>query len=150
MAVASAPRASRPATPRMASRIASSSSVIARVAMRCCTSARPPTCLYSEGARTFSRSASWPSVRLWKPTSSTITAPAHVMSTALRPALGIGLVELSSEGNDRVGYLLRPVDVRVVARAVDQHEIGVEPPGDPLRLGYRIGPVDVGGAHDHG
>src|ERR1700754_1510974 len=126
IARAIAPSASEPARPWIASRTASPSSFNASTAIRWLRSARLSTCLYSDGVRTPSRSATRPMLSAPKPTSSA-TAAAHATTLAVsRPALGtLGLRDAAQERQDQRAGLVRVLRVRVVAGALDDLQLGV-------------------------
>src|SRR5208282_6108092 len=115
---------------------------MARAATRCRTSARSATCLYKEGVRTPSRSASSPIVSSRKPASSASAAAAATTSWLLSPVLGTHAPgeEAGHERGDLVGALR----VRVVPGAVDgldRPEPGRQVRRDRLALGPGIGEV---------
>ena len=147
--MSSALSASSPALPWVASRTASPSSFIASVATRCCRSARSVTCLYRDGGRMPSRSATSPMVRLSKPASSARLAAAATTSPVARPAVGMNLRR--QERDHQGGHRVRVPRVRVVTRGLDHRHgppAGRQGGDDRIALGPRVREVRVLGAHD--
>ena len=48
--------------------------------------------------------------------------------------------QVLDERDDRLGDLVRILDVRMVSRAVEQEQLGAEPVHDPVRFGDRVRP----------
>src|SRR5579862_7982981 len=101
---------------------------MARVASRCWTSASPSTCLYSDGGRTPSRSASRPMVTPWNPISSASPAAEAITSSPLSPALGNSV--LLEEAGHQGGHLVRALRMDVMTAALDHRDRA--PPGRHL------------------
>src|ERR1700692_3039541 len=124
------------------------SSSLARIAIPRRSPSRPAMCLYSDGCRTPSRSASAAIVRFVHPNSSAIRSPSSTTRVCVSPALGTvaeGGEKAEDGGRGDVG-LLR---LRVMPGLGDDDGFAMEHLGDPGCFGLRVGKIGILVAHQH-
>src|SRR5690606_13556194 len=140
--------ASSPERPSTAALACSAKSSITRPDTSTRSSARLRTCLYSDGGATPARAATAARVSAPGPDSSTISMARS--TTALADSGDLPMHTLLEEGQDGVGDLVGILRLRIVAGALD-HDHLPDPVGhagdDAVRLGARVAPVGVVGAH---